>query len=466
MLNILGSLNICKKTQADLASTLQCLIQSVIFSTPKLKNGVWVWEDQRGQRDDPPLESVCLLGDGIVTIQFPAGLETTSFTYFNGTADIVDSTDGSGQWLIPNATNVGDIRFETSSPYANWFLADDNSGTTTLYNRVSGGNNATLSAGTVWDTNNSFTSLQNEVGYSDGGGGVRIPAQIDSTGDYTGLDASGGILDYKLRVRYDVKIVNSSYLDATGGETLTNPNIGSWTISGYTGALPTKVGTTITLGAGGLSELILNDGSIDHTYTIGEGNLLTIYDKSPTNSEDLTLSADIWDNDTTATIVPDNLNNDFEYYDDDATHTSVVRVPYKTDGTAITPTISLYSKISDNLSGAWNNYSESEVENYPSNQMISADNNLSVTYLFTGGVPNQIGYNDMVNDVLGENVVFSNVNTDLKRQEMVVVDADYYPPSADCLEKIYNIVGHKWILATGIWNDNGIWTATGIWKSV
>jgi len=57
-----------------------------------------------------------------------------------------------------------------------------------------------------------------------------------------------------------------------------------------------------------------------------------------------------------------NITKGFEYYDDDATHAVIIRVPYKTDGTKKTPTISGYTKIKDCPAGAFHNGAETLID--------------------------------------------------------------------------------------------------------
>lgn len=509
--------------------------------------GVWELPDKTGDRGGEVLETNCLLGDGIAYIQFPAGLESTSFTYFDGTTDQVDTTDVSGQWVIPDTVNVGNIRFETVAPFANWFLCDESSGTT-LLNRVQGGSNATLVNGSAanWDTNNKFTSYQNELGYSEGGEGdniftgnpgswikyntvdnnvgnisdgivdvdntlkvystvnddqhyirnnlflstqnytrVRykfyipasntnnithritvaggpvdvisstiknlstgilyeniidgiglinvpdgywyqldciidtaafsstrlyihyntqsiyagtgdpfddliyfaefiateymqstqlIPAQIDSNGNSTGLDAIGNPLQYKGRVKYNQVIKGSWYLNlTTGNEYLAATDLSGWSIESWKGSTtPTINGDNIELTIGTLSELVLNDGTRLHKYTVVSGNLTKVYDTQPVNSQHLTITnaTTPWQQDVTGLVRPDNWIDGAEIYDDDVTHTERIYVPFRTDGSRITPTIAGYSKIGEvppcsECKGIKD--TENTIEQYPSN---------------------------------------------------------------------------------------------------
>jgi len=146
-----------------------CAVSAPMFSKPVKIGDKWFFLDKIGKRNGV-LESNCLLGDNISIIQFPTGLESTAFTYFDGTIDQAGVTDVLGQWLIPNLVKVGNIRFETIAPYANWFLCDESEGID-LFNRVDGGSNASiLNLSTNWTTDYRFTSFQNEVGYSEYGG--------------------------------------------------------------------------------------------------------------------------------------------------------------------------------------------------------------------------------------------------------------------------------------------------------
>jgi len=212
--------SIFRRTIAGIGGDVpDCVIQWVVYSKPIYNetSGFWEFQDKVGTRNGVVLESNCLLGDGIATIQFPVVLASTSFTYFDGTTDQTGNTDVSAQWVIPNTVKVGNIRFETVSPYSNWFLCDEADGFD-LFNRVEGGDDASLinASAANWTTDNDFTSFQNEIGYSEGTGDQLIPAQVDTTGKLTSKDALGNSLQHRGQVRLNTKVVNSNVYEFDG----------------------------------------------------------------------------------------------------------------------------------------------------------------------------------------------------------------------------------------------------------
>ncbi len=318
MLNININSNLTRRARGNIWQKLLCVLQAVLFNVPVFKNSNWVYEDQRGSRDGPPLESVVANFDGvddIVDYGFkPVSTDYVSIEYnvkrVNGNFSVVinnadsfkdkigllwytdnqiyaivgDSTspayntispitiynninthirlvyDGTlsgsdktkiyvngilqvvttGVGTIPsqfNAINVNnnytsgtystgfssckmsDVIFkDRTGNILHYYRLDDNDGTT-IFDSVEGGINGTannITPATFWTTDNEFTSWQNEVGYSDGTGNQRIPAQVDSNETLTGLDALGNTLENKGRVTYDIKIVESAVYEFDG----------------------------------------------------------------------------------------------------------------------------------------------------------------------------------------------------------------------------------------------------------
>lgn len=205
---------------------LTCVLQAIVFKVPKLfSDGFYIFEDQSGIDDRPVLESNVGSPDGIDDVfNFGIGLASKAFTYENGTGVTQNGvTDASGDWF-PSAGNVGDIRFMTALVFDDWFKVDEADGTI-LYNSVQGRTNASLSGidvNTFWVKDNDFTSFQNEVGYNSGTGDELIPAQVDSAGELTGLDANGNILKSKLTGGYYELIFEGDSLTVGTGSTIGN----------------------------------------------------------------------------------------------------------------------------------------------------------------------------------------------------------------------------------------------------
>ena len=150
-----------------------------------------------------------------------------------------------------------------------------------------------------------------------------------------------------------------------------------------------------------------------------------VYDVSGNNHhgtcQNITQST-FWDNYSGSSLYPYNLFKGFEYYDDDATHTDIIRVPYRQDGTLITPTISGYSKISSNVAGDYHNNSESEILQYSSPAMFASDcdSDKSTNYwnIVSTQTPDPVAYSEIEDDVtlstVPQNQVFADISVDYK----------------------------------------------------
>ena len=94
-------------------------------------------------------------------------------------------------------------------------------------------------------------------------------------------------------------------------------------------------------------------------YPLAEGAGTTAFDKSGNDNHGTITNASLATFWSTQDAYANNITNGFEHYDDDATGLVIIRVPYKTDGTQITPTISGYTKNSNNPPVAGHNNAES-----------------------------------------------------------------------------------------------------------
>ena len=101
------------------------------------------------------------------------------------------------------------------------------------------------------------------------------------------------------------------------------------------------------------------NGSELFYYPLAEGSGTAIYDVSGNDNHGTATNiteSSFWG--STQDAFHYNILNGFEHYDDDATGTDIIRVPYKTDGSQITPTISGYTKNQNNPAGKWHNDAE------------------------------------------------------------------------------------------------------------
>jgi hypothetical protein len=139
-------------------------------------------------------------------------------------------------------------------------------------------------------------------------------------------------------------------------------------------------------------------------YPLAEGAGETVYDVSGNDNHgtitNATLANTFWG--TKQDEVHYNIQKGFEYYDDDATHLIINRVPYKTDGTKITPVISGYTKISDNDASTFAHNNAETKLSYPlAPETIKADVEDGADTLYNAGktAANPIGYTDIAENM-------------------------------------------------------------------
>jgi len=267
-----------------------------------------------------------------------------------------------------------------------------------------------------------------------------IPATIDSTGKLTGQDATGNPLINKGRVRYNPQIVNNAIYLFDGIASLSFSDLTGITITLSIGtSVPTININSINFTAGTLEYLALSNGSI---YTCAETGGNISYDI--VNSLHATIvSLPVTFHSNAEETDPDNILNGFDLWQNDITPTDFIRVPFdinknsiKTSGDAITG----YTWISRNTAGAWSNDPGSEFIWPKAHQIIESDSLLTSPYLTDGsGNMVQISHDEIVDNVQDENVIFANVNDPLKKQDIVILDADYSPAGADCLKAIFKL---------------------------
>lgn len=299
----------------------------------------------------------------------------------------------------------------------------DESAGTTSYDSSGNSNDGTITNATLSTFHATDTAItkswQNDVGYSDGGSGVLVPRDESDTDN----DVTGSALDYTGRVPYNAKLVESSCgtFDGVDDEIQFTSLAGGTTITSYEGTATPTIDTgnnKITVTAGTLYNLVLSDGT---TLPIGEGYGTVAYDVSGGDNHG-TLSniteSSFWA--ATQDTHHYNIRNGFEEYDDDATGNVIIRVPYKSGGSQITPTISGYTKNQNNPAGTYHNNSETKIQQFDSPAMRAADTN---NYWFNGATINAKGYSDIVANVNSDDKIFADVTTANKYKNILSFSA-------------------------------------------
>lgn len=101
------------------------------------------------------------------------------------------------------------------------------------------------------------------------------------------------------------------------------------------------------------------DGTVVAQLPLSEGLLSTSYDTSGNDNNITWINNPNW---STQDNYHYNINNGFEHYDDDATGLNVLRIPFLTNGSQITPVISGYAKNSNNPQVYGHNNSETKFD--------------------------------------------------------------------------------------------------------
>lgn len=173
---------------------------------------------------------------------------------------------------------------------------------------------------------------------------------------------------------------------------------------------------------------IPNNGDVLE-YVFSEGAGTSIYDISGNDNHGTATNiteSSFWG--STQDEFHYNITGGFEEYDDDATGNTILRVPYKVDGTQITPTISGYTKNQNNPAGAWHNDAETKIE-----MAVLAPSLKDSTWWYSSGTPVARSYSDIVANFGSLNITFADVSTDREKKNLVTYDA---AQSGSTLEKI------------------------------
>jgi hypothetical protein len=145
------------------SSVVQYLVAQGVYNSIEK---VYEWVDRKGTRSGIIHGGWCYLGDGTAELQFGAGFESKSLTYYDGSSDQVDTTDVSGNWIVPNTVQASNIRIEG---YVFWCQETKNNGlSSTSYSTTSGVTatiaNATLASFHLKDIDH--PSFVDTVGYA------------------------------------------------------------------------------------------------------------------------------------------------------------------------------------------------------------------------------------------------------------------------------------------------------------
>jgi hypothetical protein len=231
---------------------------------------------------------------------------------------------------------------------------------TTSYDSSGNGNDGTktdITAATFnAEGNDAPFSYLDSVGYSLDGSGYTIPRDESDTAN----DVLGNPLDYVGECPRDGEVLQSNCATFNGTtEYLSAAHLaGTETVvsSGGT-STPSISAGRIDFTAGTCWALLLSDGTF---YPMAEGAGDTHYDSVGGNHATVqNRGGAYWG--TLQDVYHRNITNGFELYDDDATGNVIIRVPFNNDESKITPTISGYSKTSDNPAGNFHNGAESEI---------------------------------------------------------------------------------------------------------
>lgn len=401
------------------------------------------------------------------------------------------------------------------------FKMDESAGTT-AYNSGSDANDGTITNATLSTFHHTDDSLgyswQNQVGYSDGAGGVLIPRDESNTAN----DAAGNALDYTGRAKYNADLVESScitldgvddfvdignegssiksisfwvkidsdsttyyVLDLNGTDYITIVS-GTVTVNGFAAATTTiyvndavsssipdttdfhhvaissdtgftasdmDIGRLEGTGffAGQLADIRtytaeITAGNVSTIYggdTLGtevillpcaEGNGSTLYDVSGNDNHGTITGASLSSN--TQDVFHWNIRKGFEEYDDDATGNVIIRVPYKSDASQITPTISGYTKNQNNPAGDYHNQAETKLK-LPI--VIPALLLHGTFWMNDSKVLQSRNYSDIDRDFNTKNITLADISTNRQRKNLVT----YKPAlSGSDLTNVKSLLNH------------------------
>jgi hypothetical protein len=133
-----------------------------------------------------------------------------------------------------------------------------------------------------------------------------------------------------------------------------------------------------------------------------------------------------------------NIHNGFEHYDDDATGTDIIRVPYKLDGTQITPTITGYTKNQNNPAGKFHNDAETKIK-FAAAAPALLNCDVSNFFFDGSGVPKAVGYSDFVANVGSANKIMMDVSVSNQKKNLLLYETAL---SGDDLTQTESFLNH------------------------
>ena len=323
----------------------------------------------------------------------------------NLNADFVESNCGDFDGTDDYGDVGGNVNFTGAFDFRVQFNADDLSGTPAFFGG-SGADNVIINASGT------------------------IRTRIDNTYyDISGITISTGT-DYKLRVVRDASDNLTYHVNDVEYNTIASAS-GTFTFR-YIGS---RDGTSQFFD-GCLWDLRLQGEFVTtRHYPMAEGNGTVLYDAG-TAADHATLTniteSTFWGN--SQDVYHYNIVNGFEHYDDDATGLVVIRVPYTSAGGQITPTISGYTKNTNNPAGAWHNDAETKL------QMSAVAPSLKdAAFWYTGATREKRGYSDIVANYASGDVTFADVSVTNKKKNLVTYDSVQSGSTLDKIKKFLNI---------------------------
>lgn len=239
---------------------------------------------------------------------------------------------------------------------------------------------------------------------------------------------AGGVLTFGGSLSASAITVDGSSKTASEAGALINDN--NWhlvtaTVSSFSASSLQLGRDAANYGNIRLANVKFNDGALAY-YPLAEGAGAKVFDVSG-NAKHGTMTnftlSNAWG--TKQDVYHYNIKNGFEHYDDDATGLDILRVPYKSDGTQITPTISGYTKNSNNPSGNYHNDSESVLQapNCPAMQI--ANDNEGNNFLFDASdVVKDITYALIDDNINSSGYFFADISETNQKKNLLIFDEE------------------------------------------
>ncbi len=131
-------------------------------------SGYWEWKDRVGKRDEVPQEGKCYEFIGVETIQFGIAIANAVISYWNGSSRQAVTLNAAGE-LTGFTGKFGDAYIKDGDNYEHFWQCNEGEGIT-AWDSV-GTAHGTIIGATLVDfhaSDNRFSNLQNNIGYSEG----------------------------------------------------------------------------------------------------------------------------------------------------------------------------------------------------------------------------------------------------------------------------------------------------------